>query len=63
MILSSSVQIQSPLEVGKNLGKTRKGIIQVGFGQCDQIGQNFAYFLLNQFSPNQALSSRDQETP
>ncbi len=35
----------------------------MGFGQCDQIGQNFAYFLLNQFSPNQALSSRDQETP
>jgi hypothetical protein len=29
----------------------------VGFGQCDQIGQNFAHFLLNQFSPNQAVSA------
>jgi hypothetical protein len=46
-------------------GKKSKKKVLINPSQCDQIGQNLAiwatlgYFLLNQFSPKQAVSTHD----
>jgi hypothetical protein len=54
MIPSSSVQIQSHWQKEKIEEKPERFLYKWAVCQCDQIGQNFAYFLLNQFSPNKS---------